>query len=325
MKSWKIWSAALLLAGCLGISGASAEDAFPSHTVKLISPFEAGGGTDVIARIFADAWSKALKQTVIVENHPGAAGAIGADIVAQSKPDGYTVCWCTISQVVILPLIDPKLSYNPQTDLQAISLVYQDDGTIVVRNGLGVSTLKEFVALAKENPHKYSYGSGGIGTIVHLAGVLFTNQAGIEMTHIPYKGEQYGVTDLLAGRIDMFPLSTTNAAHLGDAGQLKVLAVRSAERNPLLPNVPTIAEAGYPGAESPVLVGLFVSAHTPDAIVAKLYEAAATALQSPEVRAKILTVGGRIIGSDPKQTTAQFKMEYEKWSKVVKTVNFNRQ
>lgn len=204
---------------------AAAQDGFPSRPVRLVVPVEAGGATDVQARHFAAEWAPRLGQPVIIENRPGAGGAIGADLVVRSKPDGYTLCLCSTSQLVLLPLTTPKYPFVPLRDLAPVTPLYVADGTIAVRPGLGTRTFADFIALARANPGKLTYGSTGTGGIIHLTGVLLSNLAGIRMVHVPYKGEQPAANDLVGERIDMAPLSALLAERLAKAGKLRVLAV----------------------------------------------------------------------------------------------------
>ena len=257
---------------------------------------------------------------MVVDNRPGAAGAIGADFVAKSRPDGYTVCFCSTSQVVLLPLTESNYPFVPLRDLQPVSPVYIADGTITVRLGLGVKTLSEFVALAKANPGKLTYGSTGTGGIIHLTGVLISNMTGISMVHVPYKGEQPAATDLIGDRIDMLPLSALLAESMSKAGRLRVLAVRGTARNPLLPDVPTMSEAGFPGAETPNHGGLLVAAGSPRAAIEKLYAAAATALSSIEIKERFIKAGQRVYVARPEAYAAFLRQETDKWTKVVKSL-----
>jgi tripartite-type tricarboxylate transporter receptor subunit TctC len=219
----------------------------------------------------------------------------------------------------VLPLITKDLPYDPARDLRPVGLLYADDGSIAVRADLGVETLAQFVNLARAKPQAIRFGSGGVGSIAHLAGERFALRAGIQLLHVPYKGEQYGIVDLLGGRIDMYPLSELQAAQLSAQGKVRVLAVRGPARSSLLPDVPTLAEAGFPDAEGSVLVGLFVPTATPDRIVRVLYEAASRSL-TPEVRERIRKAGGRVILQDAAQAQETLRADSSKWEEVVRKV-----
>ena len=310
-----------LLTGVLAAGPALAQDTFPSRQIRLVVPVEAGGATDVQARMFSTEWAKGLGgQPVIIDNRPGAGGAIGADMVAKSRPDAYTVCFCSTSQLVLLPLTEKQYPFVPLRDLAPVTPVYVADGTIAVRPDLPVNTLKEFVALAKASPGKYTYGSTGTGGIIHLTGALIGTMTGIDIVHVPYKGEQPAANDLITGRIDMLPLSALLAERMLKAGKLKVLAVRGTARNPLLPDVPTMAEAGFPGAETPNHGGLMVAAGSPAAAIDRLYTAAAAVLNQQEMKERFVQGGQRAFVLRPEAYGAFLKSETDKWSKVVKAL-----
>lgn len=311
---------AMALVFAMACGTAVAQDSFPGRPVRLVVPVEAGGATDVQARMFMTEWAKGLAQTVIIDNKPGAGGAIGADFVAKSKPDAYTVCFCSTSQLVLLPLTEPNYPLVPLRDLQPVTPVYVADGTIVVRLGLNVKTLAEFIALARANPGKLTYGSTGTGGIIHLTGVLIGNMAGINIVHVPYKGEQSAVNDLLGDRIDMVPLSALLAERMARAGKLRVLAVRGAARNPLLPDVPTMSESGLPGAETPNHGGLLVAAGSPAAAVEKLYAAAAAALSSADIKDRFIQSGQRVFVARPEAYATFLRQETDKWTRVVRSL-----
>ncbi len=309
------------LAALFAVGAAVAQESFPSRQIRLIVPQEAGGATDVQARMFSTEWAKGLGgQPVIIDNRSGAGGAIGADAVAKSKPDGYTVCVCSTSQLVLLPLTEKDYPFVPLRDLQPVTPLYVADGTIAVRPDLPANTLREFVALAKASPGKYTYGSTGTGGIIHLTGVLIGDMTGIDIVHVPYKGEQPAANDLITGRIDMLPLSALLAERMFKAGKLKVLAVRGTVRNPLLPNVPTMAEAGFPGTETPNHGGLLVAAGSPMPAVEKLYTTAAAVLNQPEIKERFIQGDQRAFPLTPAAYATFLKQETDKWSRVVKSL-----
>jgi tripartite-type tricarboxylate transporter receptor subunit TctC len=305
----------------LALTQAAQAQDFPSRQVRLVVPVEAGGATDVQARMFASEWARGLGgPPVIIDNRPGAGGAIGADAVAKSRPDAYTVCFCSTSQLVLLPLTEKQYPFVPLRDLQPVTPVYVADGTIAVRADLGVKTLGEFIALARANPGKLSYGSTGTGGIIHLTGALIATMTGTDILHVPYKGEQPAANDLMTGRIDMVPLSALLAERMARAGKLKVLAVRGFARNPLLPEVPTMAEAGFPGAETPNHGGLLVAAGSPLPAVEKLYAAAAAVLNQAEIKERFIQGGQRAFVLRPEAYAGFLRQETEKWGKVVRSL-----
>jgi tripartite-type tricarboxylate transporter receptor subunit TctC len=295
-----------------------AQDSFPSRAIRLVVPVEAGGATDVQARMFAGEWTKGLGQPVVIDNRPGAGGAIGADMVAKSKPDAYTACVCSTSQLVLLPLTAKSYPFVPLRDMQPVTPIYVADGTMAVRTDLPVNSLKEFIALAKASPGKFSYGSTGTGGIIHLTGELINTMTGTSIVHVPYKGEGPAANDLVAGRIDMLPLSALLAERLHKAGKVKVLAVRGFARNPLLPDVPTMAEAGFPGAETPNHGGITVAAGSPMSAVERLQSTAVAVLNLPEIQERFVKGGQRAFPLTPAAYATFLKQETEKWTRVVK-------
>ena len=209
------------------LAQAQANDDFPNKPVKMVVPFSPGGSTDVIARLVAKEMSRTLGQTVVIENKDGASGAIATDFVVKAAADGYTLCYCTTGSIAILPLIDSKLSYKPDRDLAAITHAVNQSFGVVVRSSMNVSNLKEFVALAKANPGKFSFGSPGTATPSHLTGELLAIATGIDLKHAPYRGDAPAVQDLLGGHIDAMMLSAVSVKQLVDTGKVKVLAVTS--------------------------------------------------------------------------------------------------
>lgn len=319
-QSYSTFSA-LAVVAALSCGEAAAQEAFPNRPIRLIVPVEAGGATDVQARMFSAEWAKGLAgQPVVIDNRPGAGGAIGADAVAKSRPDAYTVCFCSTSQLVLLPLTQKDYPFVPLRDLQPVTPVYVADGTIALSQNSPASSLKEFVALAKANPGKFSYGSTGTGGIIHLTGALIGQMTGIDIVHVPYKGEASAANDLVAGRLEMAPLSALLSERLSKAGKVKVVAVRGTERNPLLPDVPTMAEAGFPGAETPNHGGLMVAAGSPMAAVEKLYSAAAEVLNQPDMKARFVKGGQRAFPLRPEAYAAFLRQENDKWTRVVKAL-----
>ncbi len=302
-----------------GMLPAFAQD-YPSRPVRLVVPFEAGGSTDTQARGIGAELARHLAQTVLIENRTGAAGLIGADLVAKSKPDGYTVCVCATTQTILAPYSEIKAPYDAAHDLVPVTQLWSDDGTVVVRSSLGVNSMADLVALARRSPGKLSYGSNGPGSTTHLGTLMLLNATGTSMLHVPYKGEQPAATDLIADRLDVLYLSVTVASRFAGGGKLKVLAVRGTARNNLLPDVPTLSEAGVANAESSTQGGLFVAAGTARPIVDRLYTAASQAVNAPEVKARISAAGQQPVGSRPEVYAAYLQSERERWGKVARLV-----
>lgn len=306
------------------LAQAQANDDFPNKPVKMVVPFSPGGSTDVIARLVAKEMSRTLGQTVVIENKDGASGAIATDFVVKAAADGYTLCYCTTGSIAILPLIDSKLSYKPDRDLAAITHAVNQSFGVVVRSSMNVSNLKEFVALAKANPGKFSFGSPGTATPSHLTGELLAIATGIDLKHAPYRGDAPAVQDLLGGHIDAMMLSAVSVKQLVDTGKVKVLAVTSLIRLKQLPDVPTVAELGYPGFQTNNLQAIFAPAKTPAPIIAKLNAAAVAALRSAEAVEKIAGQGLEIVADSPASATKSMKEESERWAPVVQKLDLRR-
>ncbi len=311
-----------MVGGLLGVAGAlfagsvQAQD-YPTRPIRLIAPFAAGGPVDIIARIFAPAFSAALKQPVIIENRAGAGGATGVDAVAKAEPDGYTLVLSGPGALVIIQHMS-KLPYDPVNDLAPITVVSRVNGTIVAAANSNYKTLADVVADAKANPTKVNFASAGSGTSTHLAGELLNMEAGTKMQHIPYKGAAPAMTDMMSGQVQLLLPDLPIALGQVRGGTMRALAVSSPKRSPFLPDVPTTAEAGYPGVQSDGWYGLLAPAKTPPAVLAKIHAAAMEALKSPEVAKQFEAQGGLL---DP-MTQDQFKTmiagESAKWEKVVK-------
>jgi tripartite-type tricarboxylate transporter receptor subunit TctC len=291
---------------------------FPSRQITLVVPFPPGGSTTIVARIVADKLSEALGQQIVVDNRGGAGGTIATRAVSKATPDGYTILLGYTGTLAIGPTLYPTAGYDPRKDFDAIGLIGHAPNSLVVHPSFNVQAVKDLVAHAKANPGKVNYGSAGVGTVSHVSGVYFASAAGIELTHVPYKGTGPALTDLLGGHIPMAfaPIPATHA-NIAE-GKLRGLAVTSAKRSSLLPDVPTIAEAGIPGFEASLYYGLVAPAGTPRPIIDKLNKALRTALASDEVRKRLATDGAEPTPSSPEEYAAQIDREETKWSKVVK-------
>ncbi len=308
--------AAALIAG-LGTAAASAQD-YPNRPITLVVPFPPGGSTTIVARIVADKMSEALGQSIVVDNRGGAGGTIGSRAVAKSAGDGYTILLGYTGTLAIGPTLYGNAGYDPRTDFEPIGRIATAPNTLVVHPSLPVHSVPELIAYAKANPGKLNYGSAGIGTVSHVCGEYFATAAGVKITHIPYKGTGPAITDLLGGHIPMafapVPATHENAS----SGRLRMLAVTSAVRSTLLPDVPTIAEAALPGFEAVLRYGLVAPPDTPRAIIAKLNAALNAALASDDVRARLAIDGAEPLPSTPADYAADIDREETQWSKVVK-------
>jgi tripartite-type tricarboxylate transporter receptor subunit TctC len=317
MPSKTPFCAALALLTMLGVGSAAAQD-YPNRPITLVVPFPPGGSTTIVARIVADKLSEALGQQIVVDNRGGAGGTIATRAVSKMTPDGYTILLGYTGTLAIGPTLYPTAGYDPRKDFDAIGLIGHAPNSLVVHPSFNVQSVKDLIAYAKANPGKVNYGSAGVGTVSHVAGVYFASAAGIELTHVPYKGTGPALTDLLGGHIPMAfaPIPATHA-NIAE-GKLRGLAVTSAKRSSLLPDVPTIAEAGVPGFEASLYYGLVAPAGTPRPIIDKLNKALRTALATDEVRKRLSTDGAEPAPSSPEEYAAQIDREETKWSKVVK-------
>ncbi|MBC7380364.1 MAG: tripartite tricarboxylate transporter substrate binding protein [Burkholderiaceae bacterium] len=336
MNTPRIRAAALCLMAALAAPGtvltASAQTPspaavqnYPDRPIKLVSPFPPGGPTDVMARLIGGQMARALGQPVIIENRAGAAGAIGADYVAKSAPDGYTVCYCTTGPLVTLPLMDSRLPYQPARDLLPVSQVNRLELVLIARNGLEAQNIPELVTLAKARPGRITYAIPGMGGPNHLAVELLKTMASIDLLPVPFKGDQAALTDLMGGHVDLFLGSVQSAAPLVAAGRLKAIAVTGAQRSPMLPGVPTIAESGYPAYEASTFAGIHVPPGTPPAIVAKLQKAAIAAAQDATVRERMLTEGMVAVGNTAPEYTQYIAGETTKWEKTMQRAGVKRE
>lgn len=308
--------AASLLATFVPANTAHAE--YPDRPVTLIIPFAPGGSTSIVGRAIADKMTDILGQKLIVENRPGAGGTVGTKAVAGAEPDGYTIALGYTGTLAIGPTLYTKAGYDPRKDFAAIGAIGHAPNSIVVHPSFPAKTLGEFVTYAKANPEKVSFGSAGAGSASHITGEYFATIAGIKIVHIAYKGTGPAMADVLGGHIPMViaPIPATHAN--ASAGTLRALAVTSAKRTTQLPDVPTIAESGFPGFEASLTYGLIAPAATPRPIVDKLNQALRTALASEDVRRRLLQDGTEPTPGTPEQYAAFIDEDEMRWSKVIK-------
>ena len=307
---------ALALAAALGSSGAMAQ-AWPSKPISLVVPFPAGGTTDVLARALAEKLQQSLGQPVIVESKPGAGATLGADFVAKSRPDGYTLLVGAVHHTIATSVYK-KLPYDFQKDFAPITEIALVPNVLVVNANTPATNVAELVALLKAQPAKHNYGSNGNGTAQHLIGTQFENMTGTDFAHIPYKGSGPLATDLLGGQITMsFDTVTSVLPHI-KAGKLRALAVTTARRSSALPDVPTLDEAGLKGFDIGTWFGVLAPAATPKDIVARLNTEMVKVIRSPDFRKRMAEIGAEPIGNSADQMAAQIKSETEKFAKLVK-------
>ena len=310
--------AAWALSAALPVNGAFAF--YPEKTIRIVVPFAPGGGTDVVARTLAQEMAKDLGATIIIENKPGAGTIIGTQAVAASEPDGYTLLMGTFANAVN-PSLHSKLPYDPHKDFAAVALIARSFNIVVVNPASPVKSIADLIAAAKSDPDKLSYGTYGTGTSAHLAGELFKNLAKVNLTMVPYKGAAPAITDLLGGQIAVMFTTVASAASLIAAGQLRALAVTSAERSPAFPDLPTVAEAGVPGYAAESWYGLYAPARTPDDIIDRLNKSAARAVRSEAFKRLGVNEGLVMVASEPAELDRYVHGEEERWRKVIHDAN----
>jgi tripartite-type tricarboxylate transporter receptor subunit TctC len=298
--------------------------AFPARQpIKLVVPFAPGGATDVAARIVATEMGKHLGQTVIVENKPGGAGALAAEFVARATPDGYTLCFCTTGPITILHQVDPKLPYQPARDLLPVSHVHNVENVILARTTLAATNLRELSGLSRAR--EPSFGSPGAGGTQHLAGEWLAVEMGIKLMHVPYKGETPAFQDLAGGQIDLAFGSVLSAAPLVKDGKVRAIANLGFQRSKLLPDVPTVAEQGYPNYAWSNFVGVHTPAGTPRTVIDQVSTAVAKTMKDPAVQEKFTGLGLEAVGSTPEEYAAVIRRETANWERVLKTVRLARE
>jgi tripartite-type tricarboxylate transporter receptor subunit TctC len=295
---------------------ARAED-FPSRTIHIVVAFPAGGPTDFVGRLVAERMKATLGQSVIIDNKPGANGTLGGEFVAKSDPDGYTLFLTTAGAVTVSPHIMADIHYDALRDFGPVALVTKVTEVLVVTPKSGIKTAKELVALAKEKPGAISFASTGIGSPPHLAQELLSSAAGVKFLHVPYRGAAPALTDLLGDQVQVLAADVPVLIAQIQAGNLVPIGAAADKRDAILPDVPTLAEQGYPNTDASNWYGLLAPAKTPAAAIAKLNEAVNAALNDPQTRDKLVKSGATPVGGTPEAFGAFFKSEYDKWGRVV--------
>jgi tripartite-type tricarboxylate transporter receptor subunit TctC len=295
--------------------------AYPNKPIRLIVPFPPGGATDIIGRTLAQKLVTQLGQTVVVENRPGAGGTLGSGELLKAAPDGYTILLGTTSTHSIAPWLYKNLGYTAEKDFTPISEVATATNVLVVSPNLQVADVRQLVALAKAQPDRLNYASSGNGTIVHLQSELFKLTSNTKITHVPYKGTALAMPDVMSGSVQMIFDSIVSALPHIKGGKVRALAVTSAKRSSLLPDVPTVIESGLPGYEVNTYFGLFAPANTPREIVDKLQSEVAKAVQSADVKERFSSQGAEPVGGTPAALATLMKSEAEKWKRVIEAAN----
>lgn len=307
-----------LLVALLATTGIAQAQGWPNRPISLIVSYPPGGTADLMARTVATPLGKILGTSVVVENKPGASGQIAAAYVAKANADGYTLM-LDASSYSVNPSLFPKLPYDPNRDFKTLAVLAQYPNVLLVNPSFPAKSVKELVAMAKTKPNSIAYASSGNGSAQHLAGALFEVQAGVEMQHIPYKGGGPALNDVVGGQVPVFFGSVASTKQYVDSGKLNALAVTGKKRASSMPNVPTMAEAGVPGYEVYEWNGIFAPAATPSSIVIKLSDAIAKVMQSPEVRDRVISLGGEPFQGNAEAADKFIKAQMVEWSKLVKS------
>ncbi len=308
------------LGALLAAQGVRAQE-FPTRAIRLVSPFAAGGGSDFLGRYLSVKLGAALGQSVIVENRAGAGGMLGVDAVAKSAPDGYTIVIGSAGPLTVLPALGTKMPYDPQRDLQPISLLTKQPFVLLTNAQTPAKDLKEFLALARQKPGRLNYGTPGNGSAPHLAIEMLKMKTKVFITHVPYKGGPPALADLAAGQIELATADPNTAMPLVKQGRLRALAVTTAKRSPMMPEVPTVAESGVEGYDVAGWFGALVPAGTPQAVVQRLNAEIVKAMNAPEAREALGGLGGELLSTTPAQFASHIAAETDRWRVLVKTMN----
>jgi tripartite-type tricarboxylate transporter receptor subunit TctC len=312
-----VLQAALLVVAALLSSYAGALP-YPTKPIHFVVPYPAGGPVDAVARLLGQRVSERVKQPIVIENKPGAGGNIGADFVAKAPADGYTILMGAVATHAINPTLYASIPYDAVKDFRPVTQLASTPNVLVVNPGLPVHDLREFIAYAKANPGRLNFGSGSTGSAGHLAGELFKSMAGVDMTHVPYKGAAPAMNDLIGGQIQLMFDNLASSLTQVKAGKIRALAVTTARRTPLAPDLPTIAESGLPGFDINTWFGLFVPAGTPLEVVDVLHDEFNRALADPDIRDKMISIGAEPVGSTPAQFAVYIRSESEKYARIIR-------
>jgi len=315
MSNWTVRALALLAAA---MAAHAIAQSYPTKAIRMIVPFPPGGPNDILGRVIAQRLSEQLGQQVVIDNRGGAGGLIGAEIAARAAPDGYTLLFGGTATLAINPGLHKKLPYDPLKDFAAVSLVGTAPSMLVVHPSLPVKTVKDLIALARAKPGQLNFASAGVGTPPHLAGELFKSMAGVDMTHVPYKGGGPALNDLLGGQIGVYFSGISSALPYVKEGRLRGVAVTSAKRTAVMPELPTVAESGLPGYEVGNWYAIVAPTGTAPAIIARLNGEIVRALAAAEVKKRFLELAADPIGSAPAELAKYNRSEIAKWARALK-------
>ncbi len=313
------------LAAALALAATSAFAQYPNRPVTIVVGFAPGGGTDTVARVMQKPLGDRLGQQVIVDNKPGAGGNIATDMAAKSAPDGYLVHLANVGSLTVAPHLVSNLPYDPLRDLAPVSIAVIFPNLVVLHPSVPANTLQEFIKLAKENPGKYTYGSSGIGGAGHLAGELLKMMAKVDLVHVPFKGGGPAMQAMLGGQIHSYMATPVAAGPHVKSGKAKAIATTGPQRDPLMPEVPTVAESGYPGYQATNWYAFVVAAKTPKDVIARLHKEIVATLKDPQTIQLLRNQGVEPSPSTPEELAAFMKKELETWGKVVKAANIQVQ
>ncbi len=300
------------------LPGIAAAQPYPSRTVAIVNPFTAGGPIDLIARAVGQKLNEAWGQPVIIDTRAGAAGNIGIEFVAKAPADGYTLLVLPTGNAVVNPHLFPKLPYDTFRDFAPVTLLATVENVLVVHPGVNAKSVLELVALAKANPGKLSFSSPGVGSQAHIAGEMLKSMAGVDMLHVPYKGMAPAMNDLLGGQVSFMILSMSSALKNVQAGKLRALGVASRARSPAAPELPTVAEQGFPGFEAVSWYALVAPAGTPVDVIERIAAESARALRAPDVRERLRALGADPVGNSPAELAAMLKREFAFWGDYIR-------
>jgi tripartite-type tricarboxylate transporter receptor subunit TctC len=310
-------AAALVAVALVGVRPVQAQD-YPTRPIRILIAFPPGGPTDLVGRLVADKISASLGQRVYIENKPGANGTVGADNIAKSDADGYSLFLTTAGAVTISPHVMANIPYDALRDFAPIAEVVTNTTVLAVNPKMGIKTANELVTLAKEKPGAITFGSTGIGSTTHLAQVLLADAAGVQFLHVPYRGAAPMLTDLLAGQVQVVAADLTVLMPQIEAGAVVAIGAAADQRNPMLPELPTLAEQGYRNTDASNWYALLAPAKTPPPLIGQLNAAVNAALADPDVRSKIVKSGAVPVGGTPEALAASMRSEYDKWGRVVR-------
>lgn len=313
----RLRAATLLALLALAAGAVQAQAGYPTKAIRMVVPFVTGGATDIAARTIAVEMTHTLGQAVVVENRPGNAGAVGGDLVAKAAPDGYTMCLCTVGPLVTAPLVNASVPYKPLQDLAAVTLVARAELGLFARGDLPASSLQQLVEAAKNAPGKFTFATTGEDGPNYMAFKQLERRAGVQLLHVPYKGDGQAVVALGGGEVDLFVGGLLSALPLMKAGRVKAIALTGATRSQSAPEVPTVAESGFPGYEHSIWMGIVVPAATPAPVIERLQKAIAAAVQQPRVKETFALQGLVPVGSTPQEFTEAIRRDTARYQEVL--------